>query len=123
MRACLTCATLDQVSWETTFVFALIGIASILFASGRVRLDIVALLVVLALALSGVLTVREALAGFGDPGVILVAGLLVLGEALTRTGVAYSIGQWVTRVGGDGETRLKWHSPVVVQWQMQLVEA
>ncbi|TDJ21996.1 MAG: SLC13 family permease [Gammaproteobacteria bacterium] len=94
------------MSWEITFVFALIGIASILFASGRVRLDIVALLVVLALALSGVLTVREALAGFGDPVVILVAGLLVLGEALTRTGVAYSIGQWVTRVGGDGETRL-----------------
>jgi di/tricarboxylate transporter len=94
------------MGWETTFVFGLVGIASLLFASGRVRLDIVALLVVLALALSGVLTVREALAGFGDPVVILVAGLLVLGEALTRTGVAYSIGQWMTRVGGDSEIRL-----------------
>jgi di/tricarboxylate transporter len=91
---------------DSTFVFGLVGVASILFASGRVRLDIVALLVVLALALSGVLTVREALAGFGDPVVILVAGLLVLGEALTRTGVAYSIGQWLTRVGGDGEVRM-----------------
>jgi len=94
------------VGWETTFVFGLIGIASLLFASGRVRLDVVALLVVLTLALSGVLTVRESLAGFGDPVVILVAGLFVLGEALTRTGVAYSIGLWMTRVGGDSEVRL-----------------
>ncbi len=87
-------------------VFTIVGIASVLFASGRVRLDIVALLVVLALALTGILTVRESLAGFGDPVVILVACLLVLGEALTRTGIAFSIGQWLTRIGGDGEVRM-----------------
>jgi di/tricarboxylate transporter len=91
---------------DTLFVFILIGVASLLFASGRVRLDIVALLVVLALALSGTLTVREALSGFGDPVVILVAGLLVVGETLTRTGIAHSIGAWIARVAGDSETRL-----------------
>ncbi len=91
---------------ETLFVFVVIGVASVLFASGRVRLDVVALLVVLALALSGILTVREALAGFGDPVVILVAGLLVMGEALTRSGVAYAIGAWMSKVGGDNEGRM-----------------
>ena len=43
------------------------------------------------LMLSGVLTPREALTGFGDPVVLLVAGLIDLGEALNRTGVSYAI--------------------------------
>ncbi|MEM8882983.1 MAG: SLC13 family permease [Planctomycetota bacterium] len=91
---------------DTIFVFSLLGIASILFASGRVRLDIVALLVVLALALSGTLSVREALSGFGDPVVILVAGLLIVGESITRTGIAHSIGNWIAQRAGESETRL-----------------
>ena len=91
---------------DTLFVFILIGLASLLFASGRIRLDIVALLVVLALTVSGVLTEREALAGFGHPVVLIVAGLLVVGEMLTRTGLAFSIGDWMAKVAGDSEVRL-----------------
>lgn len=94
------------MSGEALFVFIVIGVASLLFASGRLRLDIVALLVLLVLTLSGILTAREALVGFGDPVVILVAGLLVVGETLTRTGIAHSIGVWIARVAGDSETRL-----------------
>jgi di/tricarboxylate transporter len=71
-----------------------------------VRFDIVALLVVLALMLSGVLTVGEALAGFGSSVVMLVAGLLVVGEMLDRTGVAAAIGTWILKKGGSSETRL-----------------
>jgi len=44
---------------DAAFVFWIIGVAGILFASGRVRLDVTALLVVMALMLSGVLTVRS----------------------------------------------------------------
>jgi di/tricarboxylate transporter len=83
------------VNPDLIFVFSLIVVAGVLFASGRIRLDVVALMVVLALALSGVLSPREAVAGFGDPVVIIVAGLLVIGRALTQTGVAHSIGCWV----------------------------
>jgi di/tricarboxylate transporter len=85
---------------DTLFVFVLIAAAAILFASGRVRLDIVALLVLLLLAVWGVLTEREALAGFGSPVVLIVAGLLVVGEMLTRTGVALAIGDWMAQVAG-----------------------
>jgi len=77
-----------------------------LFASGRVRFDFVGLLVVLSLMLSGILTEREALAGFGNPVVLIVAGLLVVGEMLTRTGIAFAIGNWMTRVGGSSEVRM-----------------
>jgi di/tricarboxylate transporter len=91
---------------DATIVFAILGVAGVFFASGRVRLDVTALLVVLALMLSGVLTPREALSGFGDPVVLLVAGLLIVGEMLNRTGVAYELGNWILRVGGASETRL-----------------
>jgi len=88
------------------FVFALIGIAAALMASNRVRFDVVALLVVLALMLSGTLTVSESLAGFGSSVVILVAGLLIIGEMLARTGVAAAVGDWILKRGGTSETRL-----------------
>ena len=94
------------MSTDASLVFAILAVAGVLFASGRVRLDVVALLVVLALMSTGILTPREALAGFGDPVVILVAGLLVVGAALTRTGVALDVGRWMIEVGGGNETRL-----------------
>jgi di/tricarboxylate transporter len=91
---------------DTNFVFIVITAAAILFASNRVRLDVVALLTVLALMLGRVLTPGEALAGFGDPVVLLVAGLLVVGEMLDRTGVAQFVGAWILQRGGGSETRL-----------------
>ena len=94
------------MSGDSTFVFALIGVAAVLMASNRVRFDIVALLVVLALMLSGVLSAGEALSGFGSPVVILVAALLVVGEMLDRTGVARAVGDWILKKGGTHETRL-----------------
>lgn len=91
---------------DILIVFSIIGVASVFFASGRIRLDITALLVVLALMLSGILTVRESLAGFGDPVVILVAGLLVVGEMIHRTGISHAIGRWIARKGGKSEIQL-----------------
>lgn len=75
-------------------------------ASNRLRFDIIALLVVVALVLSGILSVNEALAGFGSSVVMLVACLLVVGEMLDRTGVAAAIGDWILEKGGSNETRL-----------------
>ena len=91
---------------ETLFVFLILFVTIILFVSDRLRLDIVAVLVILALMLSGLLSSKEALAGFGDPVVILIAGLFVVGEGLFRTGVAFAIGNWLMRAGGTSETRM-----------------
>jgi di/tricarboxylate transporter len=94
------------VANEAVFVFGLIAVAAALMASGRVRFDIVALLVVLTLILSGILSIDEALAGFGSQVVAMVAGLLVVGEMLSRTGVARVVGDWVMKHGKQSETRL-----------------
>src|SRR5690606_33168062 len=94
------------MSGEMIFVLCVIAFAGALSVPGKVRLDIVALLVVLALVLGGTLSPSEALAGFGEPVVITVAGLLVISDMLTRTGVAQHIGNRLARHGRHGETRL-----------------
>jgi di/tricarboxylate transporter len=87
-------------------VFGILAGAIVLFAWGRPRVDVVAVLVVLALILSQVLTPREALAGLGDPVVVLIAAIFIVGEALVNTGVVHRLGEAVMKVGGGNETRL-----------------
>ena len=87
-------------------VFGILAGAVVLFASGRVRPDVVAILVVLALNLSGVLTIQEALGGFGQPVVALIAAVSIVGEGLIATGVAYRLGEAVMKAGGSNEARL-----------------
>lgn len=94
------------MSWEPYFVFALILTAVVLFFSGRVRLDMTAALVILALALSGVVSPAESIAGFGDPLVMMIAGLFVIGEGLSRTGVAAWVGQRIAAFGHGSELML-----------------
>jgi di/tricarboxylate transporter len=91
---------------DSLFVFALLGITIVLFASNRFRVDIVALLIITAFILSDVLTLQEAVAGFGNPTVILIAVLFVVGEGLVRTGVAVAVGNWLMRASGSSEIRL-----------------
>jgi di/tricarboxylate transporter len=87
-------------------VFGILAGAIVLFAWGRPRVDVVAVLVVLALILSRVLTPREALAGFGDPIVVLIAAIFIVGEGLVNTGVVHRLGESVTKLGGGNETRV-----------------
>lgn len=91
---------------DMLFVFGLLAVASVAMASNRIRFDIIALGVVIALGVSGILTVQEAVAGFGNTVVILVAGLLVVGEMLDRTGIARKVGDLIAKKGGKSEARL-----------------
>src|SRR6516225_3687736 len=87
-------------------VLSILASAIALFAWGRPRSDVVAILVVLALLLSGVLTLQEALAGFGNPVVMLIAAVAIVGEGLVATGVAYRLGEAVMQAGGSNEAGL-----------------
>ncbi len=94
------------MSGEILFVYGLLLATIFLFVTGFLRLDVVAILVILTLMLSGMLTPAEALAGFGDSVVILIACLFVVGEALVQTGVAHSIGEKLMTASGTSKTRL-----------------
>ena len=85
---------------EILFVFGLLLVTIFLFVSGFLRLDVVAIMVILTLMLSGLLSPGDALAGFGDPVVLLIAGLFVVGAVLFRTGVAYAICDCLMIVAG-----------------------
>ena len=91
---------------QMLIVFAVLAITVGLFAWGRPRADVVALLVVAALMASGVLTPTEALSGFGSPVVFLLAAIFVVSAGLVNTGVTQRLGELVVRVGGGNETRL-----------------
>ncbi|RAU17436.1 sodium:solute symporter [Nitrincola tibetensis] len=91
---------------DMIFVFTLLGATIALFLSNKIRMDTIALLVVIVLALSGIITPSEAVSGFGNSVVIMIAGLFVIGEGLFRTGVAATAGNWLLKVGGDNEQRL-----------------
>jgi di/tricarboxylate transporter len=91
---------------QMLIVFGILAGAVGLFAWGSPRVDIVAILVVLALMLSRVLTPQESLAGFGDPVVILIAAIFIVGEAMVNTGVAHRLGEAVLKAGAGNETRL-----------------
>jgi len=96
----------QDVNSELIWVLSLLFIAVVLFASGKVRMDAVALLVIVAFVLSGTLTLSEALAGFSDPNVILIAALFIIGDGLVRTGVATKMGAWLMQVAGSSETKM-----------------
>ena len=91
---------------EMIIVFGILTLTVILFASDRLRLDVVALMAVLLLLLTGILTPAEALAGFSDPIVLIIAGLFIVGAGLFQTGVADALGQQLVRLAGTGEARL-----------------
>jgi di/tricarboxylate transporter len=79
----------------------LLLVAIILFATEKVPVDIVGLLLVMALVMTRVLTVQEAVAGFGNDIIITIGGLFVLVGGLAKTGVVDTLGRWMHRFAGD----------------------
>ena len=77
-----------------------LALSCILFVSGKIRSDVVALGSLLALLLTGVLTPEEALSGFSSPVVIMMVGLFVVGAGIFRTGLAKMIGGRILKIGG-----------------------
>jgi len=91
---------------DLALVLLLLAAAIAMFVRDRPRMDIVALMMIAALPLTGIVTVGEAIAGFADPNIVLIALLFVLGEGLVRTGVARRMGDWIHQKAQGSEVRL-----------------
>jgi len=72
---------------EQGLAFGILLLALALFASGKLRHDIVALIALVAVALAGLVEPAQLLSGFGHPAVITVAAVLVVSEALRTSGL------------------------------------
>ncbi|MBT2486202.1 MULTISPECIES: SLC13 family permease [unclassified Microbacterium] len=86
--------------------FIILGAAVIAFVSNRIPMVIVAMAVPIALWATGVLTLGESFAGFGDPIVLFIVALFIVSEALDATGVTSWVGQQLMRRAGKGRSRL-----------------
>ncbi len=91
---------------EIGLVLLILGVAIVLFASEKIRVDVVSMMVLLALLLTGLLTTEEAFSGFASPAVITVWAIYIVSASLTRTGIADFIGRYIARVAGLDEWRL-----------------
>ena len=89
---------------QILFLLILAG-ALYLFVSERLRVDVTAMLTLLALVLTGVLDSKQALSGFASEPAIIIAAVFVISGGLAATGITERIGQWIGQVGGRSETR------------------
>lgn len=84
----------------------ILAAALVAFLTEWIPADLVALLVAVALGLTGVLTPEEAFSGFSRAAVIIIIAIFILAEALKRTGVTEKVGTFLLKAGGGGEGRL-----------------
>jgi di/tricarboxylate transporter len=94
------------VTSDLALVLVLLVAAVAMFVINRPRMDAVALIMITLMPLTGIITMEEALAGFSDGNIVLIAALFVIGEGLVRTGVARRLGDWLNAKAGSSETRL-----------------
>jgi len=97
-------ALIQEKTMIATLVILLVS--AILFVSGKVRSDLVAICALLALLLCQVLTPAEGLSGFSNTTVIMMIGLFVVGGGIFQTGLAKMIGSKVMSLSGNSETRM-----------------
>lgn len=95
-----------QLSAEMLVTLGILVVAILLFVTERLRVDVVALGVIVALMVTDILTVGEALAGFSSSAVLLIAALFIVGGAVFQTGLASMLADQITKIAGTSETRL-----------------
>lgn len=91
---------------DNLLVLGILSVAVILFVSERLRVDLIAMLVLIALSLTGLVTIEEAFSGFSSPAVITVWSVYIVSGALFRSGVADILANFMLRLAGESYLRL-----------------
>ncbi|MDZ7780947.1 MAG: SLC13 family permease [Gemmatimonadota bacterium] len=94
------------MSTDIVLVLCVLAGTVAVLASRRVRMDLVALIVMVTVSLLGLVSPERAIAGFASPAVIAVGGMFVVSAGLSRTGVARLVGRLVLRWAGAAEGRI-----------------
>ncbi len=87
-------------------ILAILLLAVVLFVTEWLRVDVVALVVLVSLVLTGLVTPEKALSGFSNPAVVTVWAVFILSGGLSRTGVASLAGRYLLRLANHGEAKL-----------------
>ncbi len=86
------------MNFEIIFVFGVLVLAVVLFVSEKLSVDLVALLVMALLMVSGIIAASEGISGFSNTATVTVAAMFILSAGLFKTGAVNSLGALVDRV-------------------------
>ena len=90
------------MTFESGLMIGIIGLAVLLFSLERVHSDVIALGLLLLVTMTGLLTPKQAFAGFGNEVVLTILGLLIFTAALIQTGVVDFLGRLIfSRISND----------------------
>lgn len=87
-------------------VLGLLVVTIVLFAIEKLSVDVVTLIMLVALVLSGILTPEEAFAGFANEIIVILASIFVISGALERSGLMDALGAWIAALASGSRSRL-----------------
>ncbi|HXK61749.1 MAG TPA: SLC13 family permease [Acidobacteriota bacterium] len=96
----------EQMTWEIGLVFAMLLFTVVLFFLEWLSVDVVTLLLLFVLVLTGILTPADAFSGFSNDIIIILASVFVLSGAFLQTGVMDGLGDIIWKLGGTSFNRI-----------------
>ena len=97
---------LNGIEANQIFLLFILAGAMVLLFTEWVRIDVTAILIIVALGLSGILDAEGALSGFSSEPAIILAAMFVLSGALFHTGMSERLGNWIKRLAGKSFSRI-----------------
>ncbi|MFP4312321.1 MAG: SLC13 family permease, partial [Nitriliruptoraceae bacterium] len=97
---------MDALTTEMLLVLAVLLGAIVLFVTEVVRVDVAAILIMVAVGLLGLVPTEAVFAGFASNAVISIIAVMILGAGLDRVGVMQTVAGWLLRIGGSTERRI-----------------
>ncbi len=91
---------------DITLTLTILLVAILLFATGWVRMDVVSLMILVSVAVTGLVSVEEAFSGFSNPAVITVGAMFILGAGISYTGAISALGEKLVNLTGNSENKL-----------------
>ena len=91
---------------QLLIVLSTLAVVVVLIITEVVRIDVVALLAMLALVWTGSITAGEARSGFASNAVLAIIGVMIMGRGLYKSGITETIAQFILRVAGEGKRRI-----------------
>ena len=98
---------------DMKLVLGLVGFTMVMFVFERIRADVVALVVLVLLGLTGLVAPEDLFGGFSSNAVINVIATMILGMGLDRTGALNRLASWLLRRAKGVEARLLLYSSAI----------
>ncbi len=101
-----TALVVGPLSVDMLIVLVILALTVVMFVTEVVRVDVAAIIAMVALGLTGVLPGNDVFSGFASNAVISVIAIMIIGAALDRVGIMREVAAFIQRVGGGSDRRL-----------------